>query len=464
MMLRLLREHYPFRSFVFLMGEGGAILIALMAGILLRLGSTDYILVNPLVFALKAVVVVLVCQGVLFLSDLYDFDGAETQLGLLLRILKALAAGATVLAVIYYLVPQVVLGRGAFALAFALMGGVVFAWRSLYLWLINARGPRRNVLIVGAEELAVDIAREIIRRKDWGARVVGFLSGDPALVGRRILNPSVIGTYEHVCRIVDEQKVDKVIVALKERRGFPVGELLGCKMKGIQVIDGISYFEQLTGKLMVESLKPSNLIFSEGFRGTRAGLAAKRLLDVTLSALMLVAFLPVMALAAVAVKLDSAGPVLFRQERVGEWGRRFYVKKFRSMRVDAEEQSGPVWASEDDPRITRVGRWLRKFRIDELPQLWNVLSGDMSLVGPRPERPYFVEQLTQSVPYYDQRVAARPGITGWAQVKYNYGASEEDSLEKLKYDLYYVKHHTIWLDLLILFETVRLVLFGRGSR
>jgi len=294
--------------------------------------------------------------------------------------------------------------------------------------------------------------------------VVGFLTGDPAQVGQRLLNPSVIGTYQDVCRIAGEQSVHKVIVALRERRGLPVDELLACKMSGVQVVDGIKYFEQLTGKLMVESLRPSNLIFSTGFRVTRANRFAKRLLDVTLSALMLAALAPFLALVALIIRLDSAGPALFRQERTGERGGLFTITKFRSMRTDAEKLSGPVWAAEDDPRVTRVGRGLRKYRLDELAQLWNVLTGNMSLVGPRPERPYFVDQLQARIPYYVQRLAVKPGITGWAQVKYVYGSSEEDALEKLKYDLYYVKNCSVWLDLLILFETVRIVIFGRGSR
>jgi sugar transferase (PEP-CTERM system associated) len=295
-------------------------------------------------------------------------------------------------------------------------------------------------------------------------RVVGFLTGDPARVGERLLNPCIIGTYDEVCRLVKEHQVDQVIVALKERRGFPVEELLACRMMGVRVVDGINFFERLTGKMMVESLKPSNLIFAGGFTETWMSLLAKRLLDMVAAATLLLVFGPLMLVAAVLVKLDSRGPVLFRQERVGERGHTFSICKFRSMNENAEGQSGPVWASEDDPRITRVGRWLRKFRIDELPQLWNVLAGDMSLVGPRPERPYFVRKLAEHIPYYGQRGAVKPGITGWAQVRYAYGSSEEDALEKLKYDLYYVKNCTVWLDLLILFETVKIVLFGRGSR
>jgi sugar transferase (PEP-CTERM system associated) len=462
-MLRILRRHYPFRSFALLIGESLGILAALAAGVFLRLGP-EPILQPPLLFALKAALVLVVCQVVLFLNDLYEFEGAETQLELFTRILKALAIASAVLAAVYYFIPQLLFGRGVFALTFTLIAAVVFAWRLLYVWLMSSRGPQQKVLVVGCDTLAVDIAREVLRRKDTGVRVVGFLSDDPARVGERLLNPSIIGTYQDVCRLVEELGVDKLVVASRERRGLPVDDLLACKMKGVQVVDGINFFEQLSGKLMVESLRPSNLIFSAGFRRTKATRAAKRLLDLAASGLLLFVSAPVMALTALAIKLDSAGDVLFRQERVGEGARNFIIYKFRSMSADAESHSGPVWASEDDPRITRVGKWLRKFRLDELPQLWNVLKGDMSLVGPRPERPYFVQQLKAKIPFYDQRSAAKPGVTGWAQVRYAYGASEEDALEKLKYDLYYIKNCSVWLDLLILFETVRIVLFGRGSR
>lgn len=462
-MLRILKRHYPFRAFLLLIGESLAILAALAAGLILRLG-VEPIAETPVLFALKAALVLLVCQGVLFLNDLYEFGAAETHLGLCARILKALAAAAAVLAALYYLIPELLFGRGVFLLTFTFLAVVVFAWRLAYVWLMNGRTPRQKVLVMGSGSLAVEIARETLRRQDTGVKVVGFLCGDPARVGERLVNPAIIGTYGDLCRLVAEHEVDKVVVAPRERRGLPVDELLACKMKGVQVVDGINFFEQLTGKLRVESLRPSNLIFSTGFRRTRATFLAKRLLDLVVSSLLLFINAPVMLLAAVAIRLDSPGAVLFRQERVGEGGKPFTIYKFRSMRADAETESGPVWAAEDDPRITRVGRWLRKFRIDELPQLFNVLKGDMSLVGPRPERAYFVQQLKEKIPYYDQRAAAKPGVTGWAQVRYPYGSSEEDALEKLKYDLYYIKNCSVWLDLLILFETVRIVLFGRGSR
>jgi sugar transferase (PEP-CTERM system associated) len=465
-MLHLLKNHYPFRSFVFILGEGGAILLALVAGMVLRLssGASQTIIHEPYLFILRAGVVIVVCQSVLFLNDLYEFQPDGTPLGLLIKIIKSLGVSAIILAFIYYLVPALILGRGVFALAMAIMAGVIFGWRLLYFWVINSTPRGRKMLLVGADKLAVDIAREVLCRKDAGVQVIGFLTDDDARVGEQLLNPCIIGTYDEVSRIVEDHKVDQVVVALRERRGFPVDQLLGCKMKGVSIVDGVRFFEQLTGKLMVESMKPSNLIYSDGFKDNATTRFAKRAMDFVLAGAMLCVCAPLMAIIAALIKLDSAGPVFFRQERLGARGRIIKVNKFRSMRVDAESLSGPVWASDDDPRVTRVGRWLRKFRLDELPQLWNVLQAEMSLVGPRPERPFFVEQLKAVIPYYDQRITVKPGITGWAQVRYSYGSSEEDALEKLKYDLYYVKHYTVGLDLLILFETIRIVFFGRGSK
>lgn len=248
------------------------------------------------------------------------------------------------------------------------------------------------------------------------------------------------------------------------RNGFPLNELLTCKMQGITIEDHSTFLEKLTGKLMVENLNPSHLIFSDGFKKFKIMLTIKRLAEIFLSLAGLIILSPLMLLVSIMIKIDSQGPAFFKQERVGENGRIFNIYKFRSMRNDAEGHTGPIWARENDPRITRVGRYIRKVRIDEIPQLWNVLNGDMSFIGPRPERLYFVEDLTKMIPYYSQRHSVKPGITGWAQTKYPYGASEEDALEKLKYELYYIKYMSPFFDLFILFETVKIVLFGKGAR
>jgi sugar transferase (PEP-CTERM system associated) len=276
--------------------------------------------------------------------------------------------------------------------------------------------------------------------------------------------PMVIGDYSQIHSICQTGDVDRIIVALDERRGkFPLEQLLFCRLKGIPVDDGVAFTEQLAGKLSVESLHPSFLIFSDGFKRSAIFKRLKRGVDIIGSLLSLTLLAPMMLIISLAIRLDSKGPVLYRQERVGEDDKIFNLLKFRSMNIDAEE-NGPVWAEVDDQRVTRVGRVIRKLRLDEIPQMFNVLKGEMSFVGPRPERPFFVDQLKNQIPFYSERHVIKPGITGWAQISYHYGASKEDALEKLKYDLYYVKHMSPVLDLMIVFNTVKIVLLGRGAR
>jgi len=277
-------------------------------------------------------------------------------------------------------------------------------------------------------------------------------------------NPVVIGDYTQIFSIVKAGGVDRIIVALDERRGkFPLEQLLSCRLKGVPVDDGMAFTEQLAGKLSVENLHPSFLIFSDGFKSSDIFKRVKRGIDILASLVALTLFFPITLLISLAIRLDSKGPIIYEQERAGEDEKIFRLLKFRSMRVDAEA-GVPVWASVDDPRMTRVGRVIRKLRLDEIPQMINVLKGEMSFVGPRPERPFFVKELEKEVRYYSQRHVIKPGITGWAQIMYRYGASKEDALQKLKYDLYYIKHMSIVLDLMIIFETVKIVLLGKGAR
>ena len=276
--------------------------------------------------------------------------------------------------------------------------------------------------------------------------------------------PVIVGDYTQICSIARAGEVDRIIVALDERRGkFPLEQLLSCRLDGIPVEDGLAFTEQLAGKLSVENLHPSVLIFSDGFKRSAIFKQMKRVFDILASAVGLTLFFPVSLIIALATKLDSRGPIFYQQERVGKDGRIFRLLKFRSMCLDAEK-GGPVWAKVDDRRITRVGRTIRKLRLDEIPQMINVFKGEMSFVGPRPERPFFVEQLKKGIPYYSQRHVIKPGITGWAQICYRYGASEGDALEKLKYDLYYIKHMSLFFDLVIIFETAKIVLLGEGAR
>jgi sugar transferase (PEP-CTERM system associated) len=307
------------------------------------------------------------------------------------------------------------------------------------------------------------LAQQIGRQHDFAYRLVGFVDeGEDREVVRQ---HDILGSAGDIRRIVTDRHVDRIIVGLSDRRGrLPIEELLSAKLSGVRVEDATTTYERLTGKILIDDLKPSWLIFSDGFRASRGTRFVKRMLDLALSLIGLIIASPLMALTALAIALDSPGPVLYTQERVGENGRVFTVFKFRSMRTDAEQAGRPVWASDKDDRITRVGRFIRLARLDELPQLWNVVRGDMSFVGPRPERPFFVEQLAREIPFYLQRHAVKPGVTGWAQVKYQYGASIEDAMEKLRYDLYYIKHMSIVFDLTIVLDTVKVILFGKGAK
>lgn len=329
---------------------------------------------------------------------------------------------------------------------------------------IRFAGFRKRLLILGTAQLARDLCQVLISKRGRLFDVVGFLDRDSNRVGERLLNPGIIGTFEQLFEIVERYQVQTIAVCLEDRRAvLPVQTLLDFKAMGLDVVDGHHLYEEESGRLSIDLLKPSVLIFSTGFRRRTVTMGFKRLLDLVVSVTGLLILVPLFALVGTLIKLDSPGPVFYRQTRVGVRGQPYVIWKFRSMRHDAET-CGARWASAQDPRISRVGYWLRKWRIDELPQLINMLKGEMSLVGPRPERPVFVQELRNMVPYYDIRHTVRPGITGWAQIRFRYGASAEDAHVKLQYDLYYVKNLSLALDFRILTETARVVLFGEGAR
>ncbi len=327
----------------------------------------------------------------------------------------------------------------------------------------NTLSPRKRMLILGGGKLAGELCRVVRSQRLGLVEIVGALVGENERVEGSLEIP-VIGTHEDLAQLVEEQKVTTVVVCLEDRRlVLPVEQLLDLKAMGIDVLDGHQLFEEVSGRLSVDSLRPSALIFSSGFKQRIVSRITKRFVDMLLSAGGLLVLLPLFFLVASLIKVDSPGPVFYRQVRVGLRGRPFLIWKFRSMCQDAEK-SGPRWAQVGDPRVSRVGWWLRKTRIDEFPQLINVLKGEMSLVGPRPERPVFVQDLRKAIPYYDLRHTVRPGITGWAQVKFRYGASAEDAHMKLQYDLYYVKRLSLSIDMRILVHTVRVMCLGEGAQ
>jgi sugar transferase (PEP-CTERM system associated) len=435
--------------------ESVLIAAAIAAGVQLRLGSPAW---RGPDLAIKILLMTAVCQCGLYYRNMYDCRVLERRAELLARVLQGTAAAALLLALLFVLAPALLIGQGVFLTSAALLIGAVTAWRLAFEW-VAPRGPRERLLLVGTSAAAAELVAELRARTDHPATIIGAVAGDPGAAG----DLGVLGTIEDIPAIVRSRGIDRVVVNLADARGkLPMDKLLEMRLDGVRFDHLASVYERYTGRIPVEDLRPSWFIFSDGFRKTRLFLAAKRAGDVTGALLALVAFAPLMLIVAAAVRLTSAGPILYRQRRVGQDGRVFTLRKFRSMRVDAEASTGAVWAVPHDDRVTPLGRLLRRSHLDELPQLWNILSGDMSLVGPRPERPEFVRELTRTIPFYGQRHVVKPGLTGWAQVCYPYGASVEDSMRKLQYDLFYIKHMSLPVDAYVLFETVKNVVQGRG--
>jgi sugar transferase (PEP-CTERM system associated) len=411
--------------------------------------------------ALAVAGVFLACLAAL---GLYQLHQRARFNGVLVRVLLAIVFGEVALALVFYVVPPLFVGRGVALLIGLFSASGLALVRFAFLNLVDEEIFKRRVLIWGAGHRAASIAQRLRRRTDQrGFRIIGYLRapGD----AERVPDAEPMDSPTGLLRIALRHKVEEIVIAMDDRRAnFPTAELLECRLRGIQVTDLLTFLERESGRVSVDLVHPSWLIFSEGFRCDLFRLSSKRCFDIAVSLWILLAALPVALLAMIAIFLEDGGPIFYSQLRVGQNGRRFKIYKFRSMCVDAEKGGHPQWAAPGDSRITFVGRIIRRLRIDEIPQLVNVLLGQMSFVGPRPERPAFVETLAHAIPYYRQRHFVKPGITGWAQVRYNYGASEKDAREKLEYDLYYVKHHTLAFDLMVLLQTVEIVLFRIGSR
>ena len=463
-MIRIFKHYIPKTLLLLGASETLIMFVSIYLGMSLRFVGADSD-IDPQQVLPKALVFTLAMVGIMTAVGLYEREAHDiyrqfVQLGL------SFVLGLIAMTLIFYAVPDLFVGRGAFAISLliALVGtGVV---RGTFFTLSDAKGMKRRVLVLGTGSRAAtvdDLERSLEGRA--GFTVVGYLplKSDQHFVDqRRILNDQ----GSSLCGLAAQLSIDEIVVGVRERRdgGLPIQEVLKCKMAGINVVELSTFFERETGHVQLASLNTSWMIFSDGFDRGSLRKSSKRIFDVLASATVLLLTAPLMLLTAIVVRLESRGPVLYKQERVGEAGRRFNILKFRSMRADAESDGKPRWASKDDDRVTRVGKFIRKVRIDELPQLFNVLRGEMSFVGPRPERPFFVEQLEKKIPYYVYRHNVKPGITGWAQIRYPYGASLKDSIEKLQYDLYYVKNHSLFLDLIILLQTAQVVLFGKGAR
>jgi len=462
--LRVLRLNG--RTILLILAEAGLVYGAIICAVLLRVGAegASFELIAKHGY-LKAAVAGSFCLAAFYLFDLYDFLVMHDRRELVLRLVQALGLAWIALALLFYTFPGLMLGRGISLIALPLALGLMVSWRITIHWFLGHPDFGERILIVGSGNLAVELAREVLDRPDAGYRIVGFVGTDADLLGKSLINPRVIGMTEQLDDIVKRDGIDRIVVAMGERRGqLPTNKLLKLSLTGqVTIEEGASFYERITGRVSLNMLRPSWLIFTG--RGRQAKLAelSRNIVHWVVALIGAILSLPIALVAAVLIKLESAGPVLYKQERVGKNGRTFVLTKFRSMRVDAE-QDGPVWASKDDVRTTHVGRIIRKIRVDEIPQFWNILKGEMSFVGPRPERPHFVAQLAEEIPFYEQRHLIAPGLTGWAQIKYPYGASIEDARQKLQYDLFYIKNQSLILDAIILFETIKIILFGRGAQ
>ena len=457
-MFRIFRHYVSGLALVLFLGD----LAVLLGAFYLTELSTDWPGYGP--FAARFLEVAGVVALMLYLGDLYHPRQALARRELIARVLVSQAGAALAIAAIGFAVPLLRLARLAL-LEIVVLGTLgLIVWRAVLLAGWSRQQMTVRVLVLGTGQ----VARLIAGLLPTSARpfsIIGFLDDAPGAADMVPDGYSLLGKIQDLGSLVEETRPDIVVIAQMDRRGcFPTKELLECRLRGIRVEDWPTFYEKAEGKILVTAVRPSWLIFSDGFVKTPRTEIIKRLFDIGASLAGLVLSLPLMLLAALAIKLESPGPLLYRQARLGQNGCVFILNKFRSMRPDAEKDTGPVWSAQQDPRITRVGSFLRRTRLDELPQLYNVLVGHMSFIGPRPERPEFVAELQKQIPYYIERLAVKPGLTGWAQVKYQYGSSVEDAVEKLQYDLYYIKNLSLFLDLLIVLNTVQVVLFARGGR
>lgn len=464
-MLRLFKQYYPIRNIFFVIGEGFFIFLSVITASFITNTSDPTTFDSTLIF--KAAIITIVCQICLYYADLYEIHTVSRIKELCIKLLRALGIATIILTAIYLIFPQAIVDSRIYILSMCIFLLFLGSWRFTYSLLINRGIFNIKIILIGSDDLSQNIVNEINQKIDCGYTIAcivtekyhqGTIKDARSPIIRKV-------RYGGLAELAKKLKISKIVVGIKEKRGeLPIEELLECKVGGIEVLEGNSFYEILTGKLNVEQINPSWLIFSEGFETSRTKRFLKRFSDVVLSLVLFIVFLPLMMIVAVLIKIDSKGPVIYSQERIGQGRKLYSVHKFRSMIANAEEKSGPVWAKDNDDRVTRIGLVIRKLRIDELPQLLNVLKGEMSFVGPRPERKFFVDKLEQQIPYYSERFSVKPGITGWAQVCYPYGSTVEDAIQKLNYDLFYIKNLSIFMDLMIVLKTIKIVVLGRGAK
>lgn len=460
-LLNLIRHYFPFGTFILVALDAVSLFLAIVFGYLALYPGGSTTLLNFVPGALAIVLVMVLLTGAL---GLYRNNTPDRFWPIVLRTALAFLVVLPGLHWVFYQLPD------GSVCAPCLMGTMFLAFGGKVVILLFSHAsplPQRRVMIFGVGSDAVAVKETLDQSRIRGLSIVGFYSPNAAqAVDASLATSEILCSSKSIGETAMQHHVSEIVIAVRERRGgsLPLAELLNCKLRGIKVSDLSSFFEQHRSRVQMDLLRESWFIFGEGFRQGMVRMFIKRAFDIAASSVLLALGFPLMLLAALAVKMESPGPIIYRQERVGLGGRTFNIFKFRSMRADAEKDGKPQWAQSGDSRVTKVGRFMRLTRIDELPQLFNVLTGQMSLVGPRPERPYFVGLITKQVPFYNARHSVKPGVTGWAQVRHNYGASVDDAADKLEYDLYYVKNHRLLFDILILFYSVRVVLLAQGSR
>jgi sugar transferase (PEP-CTERM system associated) len=465
-LVRIGGQYYPRKTLIIAVSESILIMASLIIATVLRflhVGAIRDFLSDQSNWN-RFIAVAVVCQLSLYYNDLYDLRATRNPSVLLVRSLRAMGTAFLALAMLYYLLPHMRLERGILALMAPVALALIISWR---LGADSSSGfsrPLERVLILGTGNSAAALTREILSRPELQYKIVGFLDERGQDGGKPLVNPGIIGRISQLEEIVERESIDRVVISLDERRGvLPFRSMATLKLQGLPIEDAPSVYERLTGRIMIDQVRPSSLILSDGFNKSRFLLAIKRVIDLVVSLVLVTVAFPVMAVVALAILLEDGTPVLFRQQRIGLGGHTFQIFKFRSMR-HGSEKGKPRWTTDGDSRITRVGSFIRKFRLDELPQFINILRGEMSLIGPRPEVPYFCELLEKEIPFFNQRHVVRPGLTGWAQVKYQYGATLEEAKTKFEFDLFYIKRLSLMLDAAIIFETAKVVLWGRGGR
>jgi sugar transferase (PEP-CTERM system associated) len=440
-----------------LAGELAAIVASFCLAVLIRIHADPIVVLTGSLWKILAIAsVILLCA---YYMELYDLHGLTQTHEVYSRVFKLIGVVALFFAVVAMVFPKFLVQRDVMVVGLLILTPIWIVWRAAHEWLILNPSFRQRVYLIGEGNLARRVRDTLESRPELGMDIVGW-----AKYSSMDVHPEE-SLDETLRELGANHEIEQVIVALSDRRlRMPVTELLELRLKGVVIEEGTSILERVSGQIEVEELRPSWLIFGNGFRLRPKHWVARRVVSAVSSLILTMVTLPLVPFIAIVIKLTSRGSVLYSQKRVGLNGRVFQCYKFRTMRSDAEADTGPTWACDEDPRITKIGGFLRKSRLDEIPQLWNVLKGDMAFVGPRPERPEFVEKLSQVIPYYNLRHATRPGITGWAQTLYKYGNTVEDSKEKLRYDLYYIKNCSPAFDLWIVFNTIRTVVLGKGAR